>query len=147
MSRHAGYTLLEMVVVLALLGLATAMVAPATFRMIQSWRDADEVGRVLAELAALPTTAREQGRELHLGLPPAGAAPPGAPPPQHSPEAGESMPVTLPEHWRLEMDAPLLVRANGACGDATGTLVTTRQQIHFRVEAPFCRVERLPGPT
>ena len=54
MNRDAGYTLLEMVVVLAILGLATAMVAPATFRTIQSWRDADD-----------PETVVVQGRD-HL---------------------------------------------------------------------------------
>ena len=32
-TRTFGYTLLEMVVVIALLALATAMVAPASFRM------------------------------------------------------------------------------------------------------------------
>ena len=33
-----GFTLLEMVVVLAILGLATAMVAPSMIRSIDSWR-------------------------------------------------------------------------------------------------------------
>lgn len=146
MSRGAGYTLLEMVVVLALLGLATAMVAPATFRMIQSWRDADEVAQVLAELAALPAAAREQGRELQLASPPAPAAT-GLASTRQPPDPVESAPIALPDGWHLEMDSPLLVRANGACGDATGTLVTTRQQIRFRVEAPFCRIERLPAGT
>ena len=137
MNRSAGYTLLEMVVVLALLGLATAMVAPASFRMIQSWRDAGEVGQVLGQLAALPTLARSQGSVIRID-PPASAATTA---PSLSPVAA----VPLPEGWRLDMDQPLVVRPNGACSDATGALVTRRQTIRFRVDAPFCHVTRLPA--
>ena len=36
--RERGFTLLEMIVVLAILGLATALVAPATLRSIDSWQ-------------------------------------------------------------------------------------------------------------
>lgn len=146
MNRGAGYTLLEMVVVLAILGLATAMVAPATFRTIQSWRDADDVGRVLGDVAALPGVARNQGREIRLGSDPAPAnttpamaalpaeAEPDAPPP-----------VALPDGWQLSFDEPLVVRANGACNGTTGTLTTTRQTIRFRIDSPWCRVTRLPA--
>ena len=54
--RSLGYTLLEMVVVLALMGLAVAMAAPAGFRMVQSWRHASEVDQVLRQLAARKAT-------------------------------------------------------------------------------------------
>jgi prepilin-type N-terminal cleavage/methylation domain-containing protein len=123
--RAGGYTLLEMVVVLALLGLAVGMTAPAGFRMIASWREATEAEQVLRQLAALPTRARQEGREWNL-LP------------------GQTVEdaVTLPEGWALEMDSPLHVRANGACTDADGRLLTSRQTIAFHVEAPFCRIQR-----
>ena len=65
-TRTFGYTLLEMVVVIALRALATAMVAPASFRMIQSWRNADDVQRVLSELAAISVAARTDGRDWLL---------------------------------------------------------------------------------
>ena len=146
MNRGGGYTLLEMVVVLAILGLATAMVAPATFRTIQSWRDADEVGRVLGDLAALPGVARHQGTEIRLGADPAQAASPGttAAVDTHADAAAPS-PLILPEGWRLSFDEPLVVRANGACNGANGTLATTRQTIRLRIESPYCRVQRLPA--
>ena len=144
MNRDAGYTLLEMVVVLAILGLATAMVAPATFRTIQSWRDADEVAKVLGDLAALSALARHEGREIRLAsdpvpgrVPPAGAMPPS--------ESEPASPLTLPEGWRLSMDEPLVIRANGACRGTEGTLTTTRQTIRLRIESPWCRVQRLPA--
>src|SRR5690606_38189932 len=86
MIHARGYTLLEMVVVVALLALTTAMVAPAGLRMIQSWRDADDVKRVLGKVAALPVSARDRGREWRL-------------PPED--EAAVAEAVALPEGWRL----------------------------------------------
>jgi len=135
----SGYTLLEMVVVLAILALATSMVAPATFRMIQSWREATGVRQVRQALAALPWTVQKQGQELRL--PPPGEQDPGAP-------ADASLPgVDLPEGWSIELKSPLIVRANGACNDADMVLTTRRQKIALKVLAPFCQVtEATQGP-
>lgn len=143
-----GYTLLELVVVVALLALATGLVAPAGYRMIETWREADEVEQVMHAIAALSLRARNEGRALHLaqadGPRPAGAGEPATPPtPAAGGQAGAAGgPVPLPEGWRLRMQVPLTVRANGACSDAEGVLHTRRQALPFRVEAPFCRVLR-----
>lgn len=126
-ARSAGYTLLEMVVVISLIALATALVGPASFRMIQTWRDASDVERVIAELAAVSVRARNEGREWQL-LP-------------DDPET-VSRAVELPEGWTLQMNSPLLVRANGACNGATAVLATGRQTIPLRVEPPYCRTRR-----
>lgn len=130
MIRSRGYTLLEMVVVMALLALATALVAPSGYRMIQTWREADGVERVLRELTGLPVTARATGRELHFG--------------SDAPRELSTV-VTLPEGWRLTLDAPLTVRANGACNDSGGVLLTKRQAVRFKLVAPFCQVRLLPA--
>ena len=57
-----GFTLLELVVVLALLALATALVAPSGFRMIASWQRATEVDASLQAVAALGSGAAQAGR-------------------------------------------------------------------------------------
>ena len=126
MKRMTGYTLLEMVIVLAVMALATAMVAPASYRMIGTWREAGEVEQVLAELAALPTKARVDGRELRL-----------------QPGDGEALAkiVQLPEGWQLELDQPLHVGANGACTGARGSLKTMRQSLSLDIAPPFCKVQ------
>ena len=128
MRRSAGYTLLEMVIVLAVMALATAMVAPASYRMIGTWREAGEVEQVMAQLAALPVKARVDGRELRL-----------------QPEDGEALAklVQLPEGWQLKLDAPLRVGANGACGGTRGTLRTLRQTLNFEIDPPFCKVRTM----
>ncbi|KAF1686622.1 hypothetical protein B1992_06850 [Pseudoxanthomonas broegbernensis] len=136
-----GYTLLEMLVVVALLALATSMVAPAGYRMIASWREADEVERVMQAIAALSLRARNEGRALELATPPPAA---DAPADADAGTAGTDL-LPLPEGWRLQMRNPLTVRANGACSDADGVLVTPRQALPFRIEAPFCRVRREPA--
>lgn len=129
MSRIRGYTLLEMLVVIGLFALATSLVAPAGYRMATSWREAGRVDDVLKGFSALPLAARASGRQWQVP----DASGDGRPPPG----------VDLPEGWRIEMDTPLLVRANGACTDASGTLFTASQSIDFQVAAPFCRVQRL----
>jgi prepilin-type N-terminal cleavage/methylation domain-containing protein len=134
--RASGYTLLEMVVVLALLGLAVGMTAPAGFKMINSWRDATQAEQVLRQLAALPTRARNEGRPWDL-LPDQAAS--------QAAEQTINQAVTLPDGWSLQMDTPLHVRANGACNDADGRLITPRQTIAFHVQAPFCRIQRRQG--
>lgn len=45
--RQAGFTLLEMIVVLAILGLATAIVTPSLLRGIDSWQRQSELDSVL----------------------------------------------------------------------------------------------------
>ena len=121
-----GFTLLELVVVLALLALATALVAPSGFRMMASWRRATEVDAALAAVAALGSNAAQQGRALAL---PAGPV-----------EAGLD---DLPEGWQVELGAPLTVQANGACSDSLGVVRGPDGYEHpVQVQAPFCRTQR-----
>ena len=123
--RPPGYTLLELVVVMAILAMATAIAAPTGYRMIRSWQEATQVEDVLQQLERLPGTVRASGRPL-----------------EGEPTAGIPA-VVLPEGWSLRMAIPLRVLANGACSDARGTLSTQQQSVDFRILAPFCRVERL----
>lgn len=143
MNRHGGYTLLEMVVVLALLAMATALVAPAGYRMIQAWRDASEVDAVVGELRSLSWRARAEGNALHA---PAGHAL-GADMPAGSAGVQVAAPrLDLPDGWTLVFDTPLQIGANGVCQDSDMTLTTARQVLRLRLEAPYCRVRHLPEP-
>ncbi|WP_282276973.1 prepilin-type N-terminal cleavage/methylation domain-containing protein [Stenotrophomonas sp. PS02297] len=125
-SRN-GFTLLELVVVLALLALATALVAPSGFRMIASWRRTTEVDASLQAITALSSTAAQDGRARTL---------------EAGPVAAGSLPG-LPESWQVELDAPLAVQANGACGDSRGRVRgPDGYEQPFKVSAPFCRTQR-----
>lgn len=124
MRRHSGYTLLEMIVVLAVIGLAAALVAPAGFRTIATWRLHTERDAILGQLAALPARALDSGEGLTM---PAGELPTGT--------AG----IELPEGWRLTLASPLEIRPNGACGGAGGTLEAGGRAFDFELAPPFCR--------
>lgn len=131
MTRPAGYTLLEMVVVMGVLALATALVAPTGFKMVRTWQDSSRVDEVFKQLRSLPMSVRKAGRPLLVS-------------PEDS-EQAQSL-VDLPEGWQLRFTTALAVRANGACSEAEGALVTEHQTLPFRIEAPFCRVTRIDPP-
>ena len=137
-NAAGGYTLLEMVVVLALLAMATALVAPAGYRMIQTWRDASEVDRVVGELQALSWQARTHGRPLKLAadetLPNVALEDPVDPLARLS--------TGLPDDWTLKFLAPLQVGANGVCRSSEAVLQTSRQVIDLEITSPYCRVRR-----
>ena len=122
--RTSGFTLLEVVVVLALLALATALVAPQGFRMIETWRRATDVDAALGALAALGAEARHQGRRLEF---PAGVLPDDA--------IGG-----VPAGWEVMLATPLAVEPNGACADVQGELRYQGYARRFALEAPFCRI-------
>lgn len=131
-NKRSGFTLLELVVVLALLGLAVALVAPAGFRMIETWRRATEVDAALGALSALGEQARLQGRAIRL---PAGAVPAGAI-------------EGLPAGWSVELAQEFEVQANGACADARGTLRSGNVVRPFSLAAPYCHaaLDEAPAP-
>lgn len=123
-TRHRGFTLLELVVVLALLGLATALVAPRGFQMIASWRRAADVDTALGALVALGAQAQQTGRTYRLDV---------------GPVADGKVPG-LPEGWRVVLSTPLVVQPNGACSGTQGELRSGSYSRPFALEAPFCRV-------
>lgn len=119
-----GYSILELLLVIAIMGLATALVGPPMYRMIGSWQRADTAERILGELAALPSRAASEGRTLTLG--------PGL--------VGADVLEDLPESWSLRLDQRLTVRANGACSASSGTLSAGTVDMRFDLVAPYCRI-------
>ncbi|MGB3394186.1 MAG: type II secretion system protein [Stenotrophomonas sp.] len=124
-SYPQGYTLLEMVVVMAILAMATAIAAPPSYRMIRSWQEATQVEDVMQQLERLPSAVRASGNPLLATI------------------DGRAELIDLPQGWTLHMAPPLHVQANGACSDAQGRLATAYQTIEFQVQAPFCRIQRI----
>jgi len=119
-----GYTLLEMLVVLAIVALATALAAPSGYRMIRVWQEAAQVDGVIDQLQRLPGTVRASGNVLVWD----GDA--------------DAAPLELPDGWTLTLNPALQVLANGMCTQTQGQLHTARQVVELVIEAPFCRVRR-----
>lgn len=126
--KTGGYTLLEMLVVIGLLALTTALVAPAGQRLARSWQDAQATEQVLRDIARLPTLTRQSGRALELAA---------------GEYRGESPLLPLPESWRMQFETPLVIGANGACSGGRALLETETASIPLEITGPYCRVFRL----
>lgn len=97
--RHAdararrGFTLLELLLVMALAALLTGLVAPRMWQWVEGARLRAGVDAARASLEALPRQAFGEARRVSVGA------------------GGASL--RLPEGWRLELSAPLVYEANG----------------------------------
>ena len=122
-ARAAGFTLLEMIVVLAVLGLATALVAPAALRSIDSWRRQAELDSLLDQIRALPGNARARGAPILL-----------------NDEAlrAKAPPLRVAADWSLSVPAPWQVNANGVCEGGEIAIGNRHGRRTITVAPPFC---------
>lgn len=123
LSRRRGFTLLEMVVVLSILGLATAMVAPSVMHSIGTWQRRGEVESVLDQVRGLPAVARAQGRDLVINDKSLAAA---------------GSPLHVSAGWTLVTDKEWRVRHNGVCQAGSIAMESSGRKSLIEVTAPFC---------
>lgn len=134
-----GFSLLELMVVLSLLGLIAALAAPNLQRLYGSLTRATERDYILDQIADLGGEALLRGRDyVVLGTPDTGEdAVVLAPPVGY-----EAYPLEVPEGWRVRLEQPLFVHANGVClGGAVTLLHEESAPIHLELRPPFCRVD------
>ena len=122
-SRARGFTLLEMVVVLAILGLATAMVGPSMIHGIDTWRRQSDVDALLDQVRGLPAQARAHGMAIEIS---------------DDSLAGEKPPLHIGGGWQLHVPEPWKVQANGVCEGGRLQLAVNDRERVLQVAAPFC---------
>ena len=136
--RCVGFTLLELIVVLALVGLVVVLAVPNLERLYEGFTRKAEQGRILNRIAGLGREAMLQGRAyaVYGTGDDIDEAEPGRPV-----SGFEPYDLEVPDGWELSLDRPLLVRANGVCLGAIVTLAhegVSATQVILR--APYCRV-------
>ena len=120
-----GFTLVELVVVLALVALATGIAAPAVVHGLAAARERGVRADVGVLLEGMPVRAVQRGNGLDIDS-----------------AALRRLAPELPEGWRLEVDPPLRYAPNGvAAGGAVRLLIPGRDPTTWRVAAVSGRVE------
>ena len=135
---RVGFTLLELLVVLALLGLATALAMPNLQRLYAAATQASERDHVLDQFSALGREAMMRGRAYVVF----GNAPPPDPAEAARYADYETYVVDVPAGWRLGLDRPLVVLANGVClGGALTLSHAEAAAVRVELAPPYCRVD------
>lgn len=96
MPGAAGFTLLELLVVLALVGLLAGVAAPRAMNWVEGARSRSQAAEVAAALEALPARAFFDGQATVIAA-----------------DTKSAELLRVPPGWRLDLTAPLRYEANG----------------------------------
>lgn len=135
-ARPTGFSLLELLVVLALVSLIAALALPNLMGLYESATRATERDRILDQLAGMGREAMLKGHGYAVYGTTQG------PMPTDAPDFGvQPYPLIVPEGWQVELDRPLWVRPNGVCLGATVTLShPDSAPVEVALAPPYCRV-------
>jgi general secretion pathway protein G len=120
-----GFTLVELLVVLALVALATGLIAPSVVRGIDAARERGARADIRALLEGMPVRAYQSGAAIEFDS-----------------AALRRVAPELPESWRIEVDGPLRYGPNGvAAGGAVRLLIPGREAVAWKIAAVSGQVE------
>ena len=122
-AKAAGFTLLEMIVVLAILGLSAALVGPSMIRGTDTWRRQAAMDMLLDQLRALPGNARASGKTIVIS---------------DATLASATPPLRIDADWTLQAPESWSVGANGICHGGEVIVGNTLGERTIVVAAPFC---------
>lgn len=124
-ARVRGFSLLELLVVLALIGMLTAVVAPRLQKTYDAIAGSGEREEVRRQLARLPLLARSAGEPIQFAKGAAGAL---------------AARVRLPEGWVVRPLEPVRIEASGVCHAARLQIEGRGSVEEVVLTAPACEV-------
>lgn len=129
-----GFTLIEILVVLVVVGLLAGIAIPNLQKVVQRIEISSQRQAVIGELAGLGYRAYVTGQPISLGKKAGNSRP------------GENDPLHLPDRWQIDIPQPILYTFNGACSGGTVILTApdNRQEI-FQLKPPRCDVVPAAG--
>lgn len=121
-----GFSLLELLVVLTLMGLLSGLVAPRLTGVLEQRTEARRLAELEQRLHALPLRAAVEQRWIELG-----------PDPQ-----ANAVVLRLAPGWAVRADPPVEIRPDGTCTAGSLEIRGPRTTTRWPVTAPLCRVRR-----
>lgn len=135
-AKQPGFTLLELLVVLALIAFMTGLTAPRLFNHIQARQLAEERQSIVAQLQALRQRIQLNGWTLTLDAKTLASELPD-----------KTAAIQLPEGWSIEISQPIRFGFNGVCsgGDLKFAHVNG-QALLLRLDPPGCWIDQSAEP-
>lgn len=118
---ESGFSLIELLVALLILGLITGIVAPNAFSWLDSRKSASMRTEVTASLALLPIQARLQGTILTI-------------------ETEKDLNIQAENGVSVSFEPALVVLPNGYCKSSDMRVIVDGKSFNYRVLEPFCDV-------
>ena len=132
--RRRGFTLLEVLVVLTLIGLLSALVMPNLQKLVGGVERATRRDGLVADIAGLSYRAFALGQGFELSNAQAGQL------------LVDGNPVLVPPAgWRVDVEAPVSYSFNGFCSGGRLKLISPDGSVEpMLLIAPVCRLSHAP---
>ncbi len=140
-GSQTGFTLLEIVIILVLLGFMAGLALPRLERVYSGMQQSMQRNEALRCIADLGFQAFSRQQQLALTRYPAVAdndAKHDHPDVFSFSSALSEDIFPLPENWSVEAEKPIIFQANGICSGGTIILRYDEMETRYILAAPFC---------